>query len=96
MATPFQLQLQFGMGLAGTDSGIGFVFHAHGLQEFLGLQPAHVCDVPSRDGRRPFLRVCDACPPRVAYRIILCQQHDERKLDDDGPLSLTFVFAVTI
>lgn len=72
-ATLFQLQL--GMGLVGIDSaGIGLepACHVHGLHEVLALRPVHVCDVPSRDERPPFLRVYDVCPPRVAYRTILC------------------------
>lgn len=93
-AIPFRLQA--GIGLAGIDSGIGPACHARGPRGVLALQPVHVCDVPSRDGQHPSLRVCDACLPHVAYRGVLCQHHDKREQDDNGPLSLTFAFAVTI
>ena len=78
MVIPFRPQV--GIGFA----GIGLpACHAAELQEFLALQSVHVCDDPSRGGQLPSLRVCDACPPRVAYRAILCQNHDKWVQDDD-------------
>jgi len=93
MVTPFRLQiLQAGIG-------IGPAYRAHGPREVLAPQPVHVCGVPSRDGwppslpsrggRRPSLRVCDACPPRVAYRAAPRQYHNEREWDDNEPFSVT-------
>ena len=89
-ATPYQLQ---------TGIGIGPVYHAHGPREVLAPQPVHVCGVPSRDGRPPSLpsrdgrppslRVCGACPPHVAYRVVLRQHHNKCEQDDNEPFSVT-------
>jgi len=78
MATPFRLQVDIGFAGIGPPA-----CHAAELQGFPALQSVHVCDVPSRGGQRPSLRVCDACPPRVAYRAILCQHRDKWVQDDD-------------
>lgn len=90
MAIPSRFHL--GIGFAGMNSaGIGIVYHVHGPQGVPALQSVRVYDAPSRGGQLPFRRVCDACPPRVAYRVILCQHHDKWGRYDDGPFSLTFV-----
>lgn len=78
MVIPFRPQV--GIGFAGIGPP---ACRAVELQEFLALQSVRVCDDPSRGGQLPSLRVCDACPPRVAYRAILFQHRDGWVQDDD-------------
>lgn len=73
---PLRLQ-QFDIGY-----GIGLAYHVHVLRPILALRSVRVCDVLSRDGQHPFLRVCDACPPHVAYREVNTTTAGDKKMAD--------------
>ena len=76
MVTPSRPQI--GIGSAGIGSaGNELACRAHVLRESLVLQSVHVFGAPSRDGQRPSLRVCDVCPPRVAYLATRNQHRDK-------------------